>query len=35
MEITLDGQTTQVSVNGTKVNEFHGDQEVPETQEVV
>ncbi len=30
MEITLDGQTTQVSVNGTKVNEFHGDQEVPE-----
>ena len=29
MEIILDGQTTRVEVNGTKVNEFHGDQPVP------
>ncbi len=32
MEITLDGQTTRVEVNGTRVNEFHGSQDVPERQ---
>ena len=30
MEITLDGQTTTVSVNGKIVNTFRGDQPVPE-----
>lgn len=30
MEITLDGQLTRISVNGTVVNEFDGSQEVPE-----
>jgi len=30
MEITLDGQTTTVSVNGAVVNTFKGDQPVPE-----
>lgn len=30
MEIILDGQTTRVEVNGAPVNEFHGDQAVPE-----
>lgn len=30
MEISLDGQTTRVKVNGVQVNEFHGDQEVPD-----
>jgi len=30
MDIVLEGQKTTVFVNGTKVNEFHGDQPVPE-----
>ncbi len=30
MEIALEGQTTTVSVNGTVVNTFRGDQPVPE-----
>ena len=30
MDITLKGQITTVFLNGTKVNEFHGGQEVPE-----
>ncbi len=30
MEITLDGQTTRIAVNGTPVNDFRGDQDVPE-----
>ncbi len=30
LEITLDGQTTSVTVNGKLVNEFQGDQPVPE-----
>lgn len=30
MEIELKGQTTTVFLNGTKVNEFRGDQPVPE-----
>lgn len=30
MEIYLDGQTTRVEVNGAQVNEFQGDQEVPD-----
>lgn len=32
MEIFLDGQTTRVEVNGEIVNEFQGDQDVPERQ---
>ncbi|MEZ5351037.1 MAG: DUF1080 domain-containing protein [Bryobacteraceae bacterium] len=30
MEIDIRGQTTTVYLNGAKVNEFHGDQAVPE-----
>jgi len=32
LEIALDGQRTTISVNGAIVNEFRGDQEVPERQ---
>lgn len=30
MDIVLEGQKTTVFLNGTKVNEFHGDQNAPE-----
>ena len=30
LEITIDGQTTSVTVNGEAVNSFSGDQPVPE-----
>jgi hypothetical protein len=33
MDIVLDGQQTTVLLNGVKVNEFHGDQAVPEREQ--